>query len=149
MDHFPKRRNLDLYLNISKYYSRLDRKVILSFGIGIGMMFLVYFALTGSLDRPVINRVPIPPEAAVSIVITHKSSMHLNPNDFAVGYVYIKGNGDFYESNENSNSVGLYLGTASSTISGGNYFAWKVENKVDGSKYFIEPIDGDIISQSK
>jgi hypothetical protein len=136
-------------LNISKYYLRLDRKMILSFGIGIGALILVYFALTGSLDRPVINRMPIPPEAAVSIVIAHKSSMHLNPKDFAVGYVYIKGNGEFYESNEDSNSIGQYLGTASSTISGGNYFAWKVENKLDGSMYFIEPINGDIISQSK
>jgi hypothetical protein len=136
-------------LNISKYYLRLDRRIILSIGIGIGAMILVYFALTGSLDRPVINRVPIPPDAAVSIVIAHKSSMHLNPKDFVVGYVYIKGNGEFYESDENSNSIGQYLGTTSSTITGGNYFAWKVENKIDGSKYFIEPIDGDIISQSK
>lgn len=136
-------------MNISKYYLRLDRRIILSIGIGIGAMILVYFALTGSLDRPVINRVPIPPDAAVSIVIAHKSSMHLNPKDFVVGYVYIKGNGEFYESDENSNSIGQYLGTTSSTITGGNYFAWKVENKIDGSKYFIEPIDGDIISQSK
>ncbi len=141
--------NLDLYLNILQYYSRLDRKVILSIGIGIGAMILVYFALTGSLDQPVFNRVPIPAEAAVSIVIAQKSSMHFNPKDFAVGYVYIKGNGEFYESNENSNSIGRYLGTTTPTTSGGNYFAWKVENKKDSSKYFVEHIDGDIISQSK
>jgi hypothetical protein len=127
----------------------LDKKVILSLGIGIGATIIVYMALTGSLDQPIINRIPIPPEAAISIVLAQKNSMHLTPKDFAVGYVYIKGNGQFYESNANSNSIGQYLGTAASTISGGNYFAWKVQNKKDGITYFVEHIDGDIVSESK
>jgi len=127
----------------------LDKKVILSLGIGISATILVYLALAGSLDRPVINRIPIPPEAAISIVITQKSSMHFTPKDFAVDYVYVKGNGEFYESNANSNSIGHYLGTATPTITGGNYFAWMVQNKKDGSTYFVEPIDGDIVSISK
>ena len=123
--------------------------MILSLGIGIGVTIIVYLALTGSLDQPTLNRIPIPPEATISIVIAQKNSMHLSPKDFAVGYVYIKGNGEFYESNANSNSIGQYLGTRTSTISGGNYFAWKVQNKKDGSTYFVEHIDGDIVSKSK
>ena len=83
--------------------------MILSLGIGIVATIIVYMALTGSLDQPTINRIPIPPEAAISIVLAQKNSMHLSPKDFAVGYVYIKGNGEFYESNANSNSIGQYL----------------------------------------
>lgn len=127
----------------------MDKKVILSIAVGIGATILVYLALNGSLERPTINRFPIPPEAAISIVIAQNSSMHPSPKDFAVGYVYIKGNGAYYESNANSDSIGQYLGKASSTISGGNYFAWKVQNKNDGSTFFVEHINGDIVSRSR
>ena len=122
--------------------------MILSIAIGIGATILVYLALMGSLEQPTINRIPIPPEAAISIVIAQNKSMHLSPKDFVVSYVYIKGNGEFYESNVTSNSIGQYRGTAPSTISGASHFAWRVQNKNDGSTFFVDNIDGDIISKS-
>jgi hypothetical protein len=67
--------------------------------------------------------------------------------DLFVEHVYIVGNGSFFESNINSNSIGKYLGRSEPTKTAGDYFAWKVTNKKNNKTYFIDEIDGEIISQ--
>jgi len=61
--------------------------------------------------------------------------------------VYIGGNGSFFESNLDSNSIGKYLGRSEPTKTGGNYFAWKITNKNYNRTFFIDQLDGEIISQ--
>jgi hypothetical protein len=126
------------------------KKIVLSIGVGIGVAILVYLGLQSSLDRPSINRLPIPPEAAISIALKEQGKYYkqqADRKDFQIDYVYIRGNGSFFESNIDSNSIGKYLGSSEPTKSGGNYFAWKITNKNDNRTFFIDQLDGEIISK--
>jgi hypothetical protein len=125
-------------------------KIGLLSGVGIGVAVLVYVGLQSSLDRPSINKLPIPPEAAISIALKEEGknyTQETDRKDFQIEYVYIAGNGSFFESNLDSNSIGKYLGRSEPTKTGGNYFAWKITNKNDNRTFFIDQLDGEIISQ--
>jgi len=127
------------------------KKIGLLFGVGIGVAVLVYVGLQSSLDRPGVNRLPIPPEAAISIALKEEGKYYkqqTDRKDFHIEHVYITGNGSFFESNLDSNSIGKYLGRSEQTKTGGNYFAWKITNKNDNRTFFIDQLDGEIISQT-
>jgi hypothetical protein len=114
-------------------------------------MVLVYIALQTSMKVPSIDRLPILPDAAVSIVMKNDdgSADSYNPDDFTTRYVYIKGNGSIFESDPNSNSIGEYLGsTGETTMTTGNHFAWEVTDKRGNSLYYVDSITGDIIVKS-
>jgi hypothetical protein len=68
--------------------------------------------------------------------------------DFVTEFVHIKGNGSFYESNINSNNVGRFLGDSHPTINNANYFAWEVTDKKNNLTFFIENLNGDIVSET-
>jgi len=126
------------------------KKIGLLFGVGIGVAVLVYVGLQSSLDRPGINRLPIPPEAAISIALKEEGknyTQQTDRKDFQIEHVYITGNGSYFESNLDSNSIGKYLGRSEPTKTGGNYFSWKITNKNDNRTFFIDQLDGEIISQ--
>jgi hypothetical protein len=114
--------------------------------VGVITMFLVYIALQTSLKVPSLDRLPILPGAAVSIVMKNDS---YSLDDFTTRYVYIKGNGSIYESDPNSNSIGQYLGsTGEITMTTGNHFAWEVTNKRGNSLYYVDSMTGEIIVKS-
>jgi hypothetical protein len=126
------------------------KKIGLLFGVGIGVAVLVYVGLQSSLDRPGINRLPIPPEAAISIALKEEGknyTQQTDRKDFQIEHVYITGNGSYFESDLDSNSIGKYLGRSEPTKTGGNYFSWKITNKNDNRTFFIDQLDGEIISQ--
>ena len=129
---------------------KLDRRLVLTASIGILVTILVYIGLVTSLERPTINRIPLSNEDAISILIDEK---RLEPNfdrqDFVSDFVYIKGDGSFYESEVNSNRVGRYLGDSEPTVNAANYFTWKITNTIDNSTYFLDHLNGEIVSETQ
>ena len=64
-------------------------------------------------------------------------------------FVYIKGTGNIFESDPNSNSIGCYLGSSGEpTITTGNHFAWEVLAKKGASLYYVDSATGEIIVKS-
>jgi hypothetical protein len=127
----------------------VNKKMILSISIGIGVMFLTYLALQDSLNRPSLNRLPISSQTAVSIIIEQENLTQRELNDFSTNYVYIKGDGSVYESDISSNAIGRYLDTTEPTVTTGNHFAWEVKNKQNQKRYYIDHVTGEVIAESK
>jgi uncharacterized protein YpmB len=127
----------------------VNKKMIISISVGIGVTLLVYLALQDSLNRPSLNRVPISSQTAVSIIIKQENLTQNELNSFSTNYVYIKGDGNIYESDVSSNSIGRYLGTTEPTITTGNHFAWEVKNKQNQKRFYVDHVTGEIISKSK
>jgi uncharacterized protein YpmB len=127
----------------------VNKKMIISISVGIGVTLLAYLALQDSLNRPSLNRVPISSQTAVSIIIKQENLTQNELNSFSTNYVYIKGDGNIYESDVSSNSIGRYLGTTEPTITTGNHFAWEVKNKQNQKRFYVDHVTGEIISKSK
>jgi hypothetical protein len=122
-------------------------KFALTVTISIVVTILVYIGIVTSLERPIVSRMPISKEDAVLIVIENRNVTSSDRQDFVAEFVYIKGNGSFYESNLNSNYIGRYLGDSDPTINNANYFVWKVTDKKNNLTYFIESSTGEIVSE--
>lgn len=126
---------------------KIDRKFALTVTISILVTILVYIGIVTSLERPTLNRTPLSKENAISILIDNRNINSSNGQDFGTEFVHIKGNGSFYESNLNSNHVGRYLGDSNPTINNANYFAWKITDKTNNFTYFIDNLNGEIVSE--
>ena len=127
----------------------VNKRIVVSISVGVGVMLLAYLALQDSLNRPSLNRLPISSQTAVSITIKQENLAHNELNDFSTSYVYIKGDGSIYESDVSSNSIGRYLDTTEPTITTGNHFAWEVTSKQNQKRYYVDHVTGEIISKSK
>jgi hypothetical protein len=127
----------------------VNKRIVVSISVGVGVMLLAYLALQDSLNRPSLNRLPISSQTAVSIIIKQENLADNESNDVSTSYVYIKGDGSIYESDVSSNSIGRYLDTTEPTITTGNHFAWEVKNKQNQKRYYVDHITGEIISKSK
>lgn len=126
---------------------KIDRRLALTITIGILVTVLVYIGLVTSLERPTLSRLPISKEDAISILIEEMNSDTFDLGDFVTEFVHIKGNGSFYESDVNSNHVGRHLGDAQPTVNTASYFTWKITNKMDNSTYFLDHLNGEIVSE--
>jgi hypothetical protein len=127
----------------------VNKRIVVSISVGVGVMLLAYLALQDSLNRPSLNRLPISSQTAVSIIIKQENLADNESNDVSTSYVYIKGDGSIYESDVSSNSIGRYLDTTEPTITTGNHFAWEVTSKQNQKKYYVDHVTGEIISKSK
>jgi hypothetical protein len=127
----------------------VNKRIVVSISVGVGVMLLAYLALQDSLNRPSLNRIPISSQTAVSIIIKQENLADNESNDVSTSYVYIKGDGSIYESDVSSNSIGRYLDTTEPTITTGNHFAWEVTSKQNQKKYYVDHVTGEIISKSK
>ena len=125
---------------------KIDKKFAVTVTISILVTILVYIGLVTSLERPTLSRTPLSEENAVSIVID-KKNLNSSDQDFVTEFVNIKGNGSFYESNINSNYVGTHLGDSHPTINNANYFAWKVKDRMNNFTYFVDALNGEIVSE--
>ena len=75
----------------------------LCIAVGILATFFVYYGLQDSLSRQSLSRIPLPSSIAVSIVAeitqdTKDSTPPFDPANFSARYIYIKGNGEVFES---------------------------------------------------
>ena len=127
----------------------VNKRIVVSISVGVGVTLLAYLALQDSLNRPSLNRLPISSQTAVSIILKQENLTQNKLSDFLTNYVYIKGDGAIYESEVSSNSIGRYLDTTEPTITTGNHFAWEVINKQNQKRYYVDHITGEIISKSK
>lgn len=125
---------------------KIDKKFAVTVTISILVTILVYIGIVTSLERPTLSRTPLSEENAVSIVID-KKNLNSSDQDFVTEFVNIKGNGSFYESNINSNYVGTHLGDSYPTINNANYFAWKVTDRMNNFTYFVDALNGEIVSE--
>jgi hypothetical protein len=125
---------------------KIDKKFAVTVTVSILVTILVYIGIVTSLERPTLSRTPLSEENAVSIVID-KKNLNSSDQDFVTEFVNIKGNGSFYESNINSNYVGTHLGDSHPTINNANYFAWKVTDKMNNFTYFVDALNGEIVSE--
>jgi hypothetical protein len=125
---------------------RIDKKFTLTVSISILVTILVYIGIVTSLERPTLSRTPISKENAIWIVIDNRN-LTSELQDFVTEFVHIKGNGSFYESNLNSNHVGRHLGDSHPTINNANYFVWKVTDKKNNFTYFVDNLNGEIVSE--
>jgi predicted small secreted protein len=117
-------------------------------GIGIVVTVFVYFGLQDSLKHPSIIRTSIPPEIAVNIVrnafnISQSDSVNLKSN-----YVYLKPNGDVYQLDSVSNSIGGFLDKSEPTITGGSHYALQIKDTRDNKSYYVDYVTGEIVSSS-
>jgi hypothetical protein len=126
---------------------KIDKKFAVTVTISILVTILVYIGIVTSLERPTLSRTPLSEENAVSIVIDKKNLNSSDRQDFVTEFVNIKGNGSFYESNINSNYVGTHLGDSHPTINIANYFAWKVTDRMNNFTYFVDALNGEIVSE--
>ena len=122
------------------------KRVLLSVAIGVIITYLVYLGLIDSLTRSSINYLSISNDTAISLILKNYnlSSQHLT--DINSKYVYIKGNGEIYESKKDAKSIGKYIGKTSPTITTGNHFGWEVKFPALNKTYYVDHLTGDIIS---
>ena len=126
---------------------KLDKKFAVTITVSITVTVLIYIGIITSLDRPTLSRIPISEDNAISIMIDNRNLTYSDRQDFVTAFVHIKGNGSFYESNLDSNYVGQFLGNSHPTINNANYFAWKVTDKKNNFSYFIDNLNGEIVSE--
>src|SRR4030095_10330368 len=102
------------------------KRILLSLAIASVITFFVYLALIDSLTRSSFNYRSISNETAVSIIFKHENLSSNYINNINSKYVYIKGNGEIYESKKDTNFIGNYIGKTSPTITTGSHFGWEV-----------------------
>jgi len=122
------------------------KRVLLSLAVGVIITYLVYLGLMDSLTRSSINYLSISNDTAISLIFKNYnlSSQHLT--NINSKYVYIKGNGEIYESKKNTNFIGNYIGKTSPTTTTGNHFGWEVQFPALNKTYYVDHLRGDIIS---
>jgi len=122
------------------------KQVLLSLAIALVITYFVYLALIDSLTRSSINYLSISNDTAVSIILKHENLSSNDINNINSKYVYIKGNGEIYESKKDTNFIGNYVGKTSPTITTGSHFGWEVNLPALNKTYYVDHLRGEIIS---
>lgn len=122
------------------------KRILLSLAIASVITFFVYLALIDSLTRSSFNYRSISNETAVSIIFKHENLSYNYINNINSKYVYIKGNGEIYESKKDTNFIGNYIGKTSPTITTGSHFGWEVNLPRLNKTYYVDHLRGEIIS---
>jgi hypothetical protein len=122
------------------------KQVLLSLAIASVITYFVYLALIDSLTRSSINYLSISNDTAVSIILKHENLSSNDINNINYKYVYIKGNGEIYESKKDTNFIGNYVGKTSPTITTGSHFGWEVNLPALNKTYYVDHLRGEIIS---
>ena len=122
------------------------KRILLSLAIASVITFFVYLALIDSLTRSSFNYRSISNETAVSIIFKHENLSSNYINNINSKYVYIKGNGEIYESKKDTNFIGNYIGKTSPTITTGSHFGWEVNLPALNKTYYLDHLRGEIVS---
>ncbi|MGH9981041.1 MAG: hypothetical protein ACRD6U_05760 [Nitrososphaeraceae archaeon] len=122
------------------------KRVLLSLAIASVITYFVYLGLMDSMTRSSPNYLSISNDTAVSIIFKNEniSSDHLKTVNSE--YVYIKGNGEIYESKKDTNFIGNYVRKNSPTITTGNHFGWEINLPALNQTYYVDHLTGEIIS---
>ena len=125
----------------------IDKRVLITLSFGILVTIIVYFGILDSQNRPSLSRLPISPDIAILRVV---NSFNLSENQIEKSpqYVYVKYDGNVYESNPELNNIGNNIGITGPTKTGGSHFAWEINDVQDKHKYYVDSVIAEIISNS-
>jgi len=122
-------------------------RMVIVIGSTAALFFAVY-SLQYFQSRFGQESLTISPETSISIVAQMQNLTNYNMSDYSVNYVLVKGNGEVFNTDPTSKSVGERIGMAAPTITGGNHFAWEVKSKRGNSTYYVDSTSGSIVSRS-
>ncbi len=122
------------------------KRVLLSLAIASVITYFVYLALIDSLTRSSINYRSISNDTAVTILFKHENLSSNYFNEINSKYVYIKGNGEIYESKKDTNFIGKYIGKTNPTVTTGSHFGWEVNLPSLNKTYYLDHLRGEIVS---
>jgi len=123
------------------------KKLLISLAVASIFTYLVYLGLMDSLTRSSINFISISNDTAISIVTKQNNLTSDNINKVISKYVYLKGNGEIYDSKIDTNYIGAYVGKTSPTVTTGNHFGWEVYFPLINKTYYIDHLTGETISE--
>jgi hypothetical protein len=125
----------------------INKKILLTISFGILVTAIVFFGLQDSQNRPSLSRLPISPDIAI-LRVANTFNISENQIGNSPNYVYVKPDGKVYESNPELNNIGNNIGITEPTTTGGNHFAWEVDDFQDKHKYYVDSVIAEIISNS-
>ena len=123
------------------------KKLLLSLAVASIITYLVYIGLMDSLTRSSINFVSISNDTAISIISKQNNLTSEHIDKVISKYVYVKGNGEIYDSKIDTNFIGDYIGKTSPTMTTGNHFGWEVYFPILNKTYYIDHLTGETISK--
>jgi hypothetical protein len=123
------------------------KKLLISLAVAAIITYLVYISLIDSLSRPSISYLSISNDTAISIIAKQNNLTASHIDNIISKYVYVKGNGEIYDSKMDTNFIGNYLGKTSPTITTGNHFGWEVYLPNINKTYYIDHLTGETISK--
>ena len=116
--------------------------------IGIVFTLVVYILLIDSLTRHSLSFQSMRNTTAASIVLEQNDLSQDYLASFQSKFVYLKGNGNMYLSDEETRNIGPFIGIVSQPNSGGNHFTWEIKLTPTNQTYYVDHITGEIISRS-
>ena len=125
----------------------VNKRILITISFGILVTLVVFLGLQDSQNRPSLSRLPIPPDVAIARVV---STYNISEDrlDKSPHYVYVKSDGNVYESNPEQNNIGKIIGHTDTTNTGGSHFAWEINDLQGKQKYYVDAVIAEIISNS-
>lgn len=125
----------------------VNKRFLITISFGILVTLVVFLGLQDSQNRPSLSRLPISPDVAIARVI---STYNISEDrlDIPPHYVYVKSDGNVYESNPEQNNIGKIIGHTDTTNTGGSHFAWEINDLQGRQKYYVDAVIAEIISNS-
>lgn len=123
------------------------KKLLISLAVASIITYLVYIGLMDSLTRSSVNYTSISNDTAISLVVKQNNLTSEDIDKAITKYVYVKGNGEIYDSKKDTNFIGNYIGKTSPTVTTGNHFGWEVYFPIINKTYYIDHLSGETISE--
>jgi hypothetical protein len=123
------------------------KKLLISLAVASITTYLVYIGLIDSLTRSSVNYTSISNDTAVSLIVKQNNLTSEHIDKVLSKYVYVKGNGEIYDSKKDTNFIGNYLGKTSPTVTTGNHFGWEIYFPIINKTYYIDHLTGETISK--
>jgi hypothetical protein len=123
------------------------KKLLISLAVASITTYLVYIGLIDSLTRSSVNYTSISNDTAVSLIVKQNNLTSEHIDKVLSKYVYVKGNGEIYDSKKDTNFIGNYIGKTSPTITTGNHFGWEIYFPIINKTYYIDHLTGETISK--
>lgn len=123
------------------------KKLLISLAVASITTYLVYIGLIDSLTRSSVNYTSISNDTAISLVVKQNNLTSEDIDKAITKYVYVKGNGEIYDSKKDTNFIGNYIGKTSPTVTTGNHFGWEIYFPIINKTYYIDHLTGETISK--
>lgn len=123
------------------------KKLLISLAVASITTYLVYIGLIDSLTRSSVNYTSISNDTAISLIVKQNNLTSEHIDKAISKYVYVKGNGEIYDSKKDTNFIGNYIGKTSPTMTTGNHFGWEIYFPTINKTYYIDHLTGETISK--